>query len=213
MLCNSQQVNSIHTWGNMLYDSRYHQSNPAQSSSATLHFCSVDSMNVCGTIELLASAQSAKLLSQYSDGPVAHAVARDKVANVLLASKGRGAAGGPAHTAQDLARSIARELLSPLLDTACCRLASLLRHAFDIAADSQQLLQGDALTLPINEYAFWSFLLPCCKAPASACSHERQYNLNGYALVSNPPTQMAFSEFRQLSVECLHQASLQLVSA
>ncbi|KAL0037146.1 hypothetical protein WJX79_002609 [Trebouxia sp. C0005] len=68
-------------------------------------------------------------------------VARDKVANVLLASKGRGAAGGPAHTAQDLARSIARELLSPLLDTACCRLASLLRHAFDIAADSQQLLQ------------------------------------------------------------------------
>ena len=71
-----------------------------------------------------------------------HAVARDKVANVLLASKGRGAAGGPAHTAQDLARSIARELLGPLLETACSRLASLLRHAFDIAADSQQLLQG-----------------------------------------------------------------------
>lgn len=70
-------------------------------------------------------------------------VAKDKVANVLLASKGRGAAGGPAHTAQDLSRSIARELLGPLLDTACCRLASLLRHAFDIAADSQQLLQGE----------------------------------------------------------------------
>lgn len=73
-------------------------------------------------------------------------VARDKVANVLLASKGRGAAGGPAHTAQDLARSIARELLGPLLETACYRLASLLRHAFDIAADSQALLQGN----PIN---------------------------------------------------------------
>ena len=70
------------------------------------------------------------------------AVAKDKVANVLLASKGRGPAGGPAHTAQDLARSIARELLGPLLDTACSRLASLLRHTFDIAADSQQLLQG-----------------------------------------------------------------------
>ena len=69
-------------------------------------------------------------------------VARDKVANVLLASKGRGASGGSAHTAQDLARSIARELLGPLLETACSRLASLLRHAFDIAADSQQLLQG-----------------------------------------------------------------------
>ena len=69
-------------------------------------------------------------------------VARDKVANVLLASKGRGASGGSAHTAQDLARSIAKELLGPLLETACSRLASLLRHAFDIAADSQQLLQG-----------------------------------------------------------------------
>lgn len=68
-------------------------------------------------------------------------VAKDKVANVLLASKGRGASGGPAHTAQDLARNIARELLGPLLETACSRLASLLRHAFDIAADSQQLLQ------------------------------------------------------------------------
>ena len=130
-------------------------------------------MNLFGTMGMLASAQSAKLLSQHSHGPVADAVARDKVANVLLASKGRGAAGGPAHTAQDLARSIARELLSPLLDTACCRLASLLRHAFDIAADSQQLLQGDALTLLHNKHAFWSFLLPCCQALASACSDDR----------------------------------------
>ena len=81
----------------------------------------------------------AKLLAYHLG---AGAVARDKVANVLLASKGRGASGGPAHTAQDLARSIARELLGPLLDTACSRLASLLRHTFDIAADSQQLLQG-----------------------------------------------------------------------
>ncbi len=130
-------------------------------------------VNVIGTIGMLASAQSAKPLLKHSHGPVADAVARDKVANVLLASKGRGAAGGPAHTAQDLARSIARELLSPLLDTACCRLASLLRHAFDIAADSQQLLQGDALTLPINEHACWSFLLPCCQALASVCSDQR----------------------------------------
>lgn len=130
-------------------------------------------VNITGTIGVLASAQSAKLLLQHPHGPGADAVARDKVANVLLASKGRGAAGGPAHTAQDLARSIARELLSPLLDTACCRLASLLRHAFDIAADSQQLLQGDAWTLLNNKHAFWSFLLPCCQAPASACSDER----------------------------------------
>ena len=130
-------------------------------------------VNVVGTIGMLALAQSAKLLFKHSHGPVADAVARDKVANVLLASKGRGAAGGPAHTAQDLARSIARELLSPLLDTACCRLASLLRHAFDIAADSQQLLQGDALTLPSNKHAFWSFLLSCCQAFASACFDER----------------------------------------
>jgi len=122
-------------------------------------------MHVIGTIGMLASAQSTRLLLQYCHGPVADAVARDKVANVLLASKGRGAAGGPAHTAQDLARSIARELLRPLLDTACCRLASLLRHAFDIAADSQQLLQGEALTLPNKKHAFWSFaakLLSSC---------------------------------------------------
>lgn len=75
---------------------------------------------------------------------LAAAVARDKVANVLLASKGR-ATGGAAHTAQGLARSIARELLGPLLETACSRLASLLRHAFDIAAESQAILQGHQL--------------------------------------------------------------------
>ena len=72
---------------------------------------------------------------------LAAAVARDKVANVLLASKGR-ATGGAAHTAQGLARSIARELLGPLLETACSR---LLRHAFDIAAESQAILQGHLL--------------------------------------------------------------------
>lgn len=74
------------------------------------------------------------------------AVAKDKVANVLLATKGR-ASGGAAHTAQGLARSIARELLGPLLETACSRLASLLRHAFDIAAESQQILQGQVYAL------------------------------------------------------------------
>lgn len=82
---------------------------------------------------------------------------------MLLASKGRGASGGPAHTAQDLARNIARELLGPLLETACSRLASLLRHAFDIAADSQQLLQGElkgrVLSLLLN-FAYATTLLP-----------------------------------------------------
>ena len=44
--------------------------------------------------------------------------------------------------AQGIARSAARELLGPLLDTACARLGFVLRRAFDIASERQHLLRG-----------------------------------------------------------------------
>ncbi len=61
------------------------------------------------------------------------------MANVLLA-KGSGL--NIAHAAQGIARSVARELLSPLLDAACARLGFVLRRAYDVACERQQLLEG-----------------------------------------------------------------------
>ena len=71
----------------------------------------------------------------------AHAVTRDKVANLLLAYKGR-SGGGTGRVAEELARAAAREALSPLLDTACARLGAVVRRAYDIAADQAQLQRG-----------------------------------------------------------------------
>eukprot|EP00878_Enallax_costatus_P025746 GHUV01027572.1.p1 GENE.GHUV01027572.1~~GHUV01027572.1.p1 ORF type:complete len:414 (+),score=163.76 GHUV01027572.1:164-1405(+) len=71
------------------------------------------------------------------------AVARDRVANVLLAYKGKNHLGGAARAAEDIARQTARELLGPLLDAACSRLAFVLRKALDIAAD-KSMKQGPA---------------------------------------------------------------------
>ena len=74
---------------------------------------------------------------------VVPAVARDRVANVLLALRVKGCPSEGAHrAAQDIARQAARDLLGPLLDTACARLGSVLRRAFDIAADVQTLAAG-----------------------------------------------------------------------
>lgn len=64
------------------------------------------------------------------------AVGKDKVANVLLPQRARGGADSALLAAQEIARSSAREVLSPLLDTACARLSAVLRRAFDIAVDS-----------------------------------------------------------------------------
>ena len=65
------------------------------------------------------------------------------MANVLLALRVKGGPSEGAHrAAQDIARQAARDLLGPLLDTACARLGSVLRRAFDIAADVQTLAAG-----------------------------------------------------------------------
>ncbi|CAN6443614.1 unnamed protein product [Victoria cruziana] len=62
-------------------------------------------------------------------------VSREKVANILLAHAGRGGGGGVAGAAAEIARAAARSWLAPLLDTACDRLAFVLRNLFDLAAE------------------------------------------------------------------------------
>ncbi len=54
---------------------------------------------------------------------------------MLLAYKGKNNHGGAARAAEDIARQTARELLGPLLDTACSRLALVIRRVFDIAVE------------------------------------------------------------------------------
>lgn len=63
------------------------------------------------------------------------AVAQNKMANVLLAYKGRNRFGGYGQAAEDIARSTAREALGPLLDAACARLANVLRRCYDISSE------------------------------------------------------------------------------
>ncbi|KAK4398376.1 Dynamin-related protein 5A [Sesamum angolense] len=62
-------------------------------------------------------------------------VSREKVANILLAHTGRGGSRGLTEAAAEIARAAARSWLAPLLDTACDRLAFVLRNLFDIAIE------------------------------------------------------------------------------
>ncbi|KAK4439181.1 Dynamin-related protein 5A [Sesamum alatum] len=62
-------------------------------------------------------------------------VSREKVANILLAHAGRGGSRGLTEAAAEIARAAARSWLAPLLDTACDRLAFVLRNLFDIAIE------------------------------------------------------------------------------
>lgn len=62
-------------------------------------------------------------------------VSREKVANILLAHAGRGGSRGITEAAAEIARAAARSWLSPLLDTACDRLAYVLRKLFDLAVE------------------------------------------------------------------------------
>lgn len=58
-----------------------------------------------------------------------------QVANILLAHAGRGGGGGVMEAAAEIARAAARSWFSPLLDTACDRLAFVLRNLFDLAME------------------------------------------------------------------------------
>ncbi|KAF3794495.1 hypothetical protein EJ110_NYTH07320 [Nymphaea thermarum] len=62
-------------------------------------------------------------------------VSRETVANILLAHAVRGGGGGVAGAAVEIARATARSWLAPLLDTACDRLAYVLRNLFDLAVE------------------------------------------------------------------------------
>ena len=72
-----------------------------------------------------------------------HAVAKDKVANMLLAVRGRSGGSSCKKVAQDLSRDAAREQLKPLLETACARLASVLVRSFDIAVEQEQTTKSE----------------------------------------------------------------------
>ncbi|XP_031266551.1 dynamin-related protein 5A isoform X1 [Pistacia vera] len=62
-------------------------------------------------------------------------VSREKVANILLAHAGRGGSRGITEAAAEIARAAARSWFSPLLDTACDRLAFVLGNLFDLALE------------------------------------------------------------------------------
>ncbi|XP_008812161.2 dynamin-related protein 5A [Phoenix dactylifera] len=62
-------------------------------------------------------------------------VSREKVANILLAHAGRGGGGGVTEAAAEIARATARAWIAPLLDTACERLAFVLKSLFDLAIE------------------------------------------------------------------------------
>lgn len=62
-----------------------------------------------------------------------------QVANILLAHAGRGGAGRLTEAAAEIARAFARSWLSPLLDTACDRLAFVLRNLFDLAIERNRV--------------------------------------------------------------------------
>ena len=80
---------------------------------------------------------------QFQSGPWCNAVAKTRVANVLLALKLKGGAmDGAATAAQDIARSSARDALNPLMDCATARLAFVLRTTFDIALEILTTLKG-----------------------------------------------------------------------
>ncbi|KAL8171912.1 LOW QUALITY PROTEIN: hypothetical protein V2J09_023716 [Rumex salicifolius] len=70
-------------------------------------------------------------------------VSREKVANILLAHAGRGGGRGSAEAAAEIARTAARSWLSPLLDTACDRLAFVLGNLFDLAIERNHRRMSD----------------------------------------------------------------------
>ena len=60
------------------------------------------------------------------------------MANIILAHAGRGGGSGIAEAAAQIARAAAKSWLAPLLDTACERLAFVLRNLFDLAMEKNQ---------------------------------------------------------------------------
>lgn len=83
-------------------------------------------------------------------------VARDKVANVLLAHRGVSSGSMCDQVAQQIACGMANAMLLPLLDAASKRLAGMLRRVFDIgklAMDSRSGGPGDVLRMYVSFHA------------------------------------------------------------
>ncbi|KAM7277538.1 hypothetical protein ACFE04_004672 [Oxalis oulophora] len=70
-------------------------------------------------------------------------VSREKVANILLAHAGRGGGKGSTEAAIEIGRAAARSWLAPLLDTACDRLAFVLRNLFDLALERNHVRDSE----------------------------------------------------------------------
>ncbi|KAK8970118.1 Dynamin-related protein 5A [Platanthera guangdongensis] len=70
-------------------------------------------------------------------------VSREKVANILLAHAGRGGGGGLVEAAAEIARAAARAWLAPILETACERLAFVLKSLFDLAVERNSSHDSD----------------------------------------------------------------------
>ncbi|KAD2394462.1 hypothetical protein E3N88_41439 [Mikania micrantha] len=62
-------------------------------------------------------------------------VSREKVANIILAHARSGGERGIAKAAAEIARAAAKSWIAPLLDTACERLAFVLKNLFDLAME------------------------------------------------------------------------------
>eukprot|EP00892_Ulva_mutabilis_P000651 jgi/Ulvmu1/10587/UM065_0041.1 len=83
-------------------------------------------------------------------------VARDKVANVLLAHRGVSSGAMCDQVAQQISCGMANAMLLPLLDAASKRLAQMLRRVFDIAKlamDSRSGGPGDLLRMYVSFHA------------------------------------------------------------
>ncbi|KAI3774992.1 hypothetical protein L1987_49559 [Smallanthus sonchifolius] len=70
-------------------------------------------------------------------------VSREKMSNITLAHAGRGGGRGIQEAAAEIARAAAKSWLAPLLDTACERLAFVLRNLFALSMEKNQHLYFD----------------------------------------------------------------------
>ena len=116
--------------------------------------------------------------------------------NVLLAHKAKGSGVNTGRAAQGIACSAARELLGPLLDTACARLGFVLRRAFDIASERQHLLQGPLhshvlLTLNVTIASPASCSLQVSYFCIRPTAFPSKFNANGVALAECIPHESA----------------------
>ncbi|GAQ92749.1 Vacuolar sorting protein VPS1 [Klebsormidium nitens] len=87
------------------------------------------------------------------------AVSREKVANLLLCKAGGFGGSGAAIAAAgaELGRSAARTFLAPLLETACDRLAHVIRALFDLAADMVKHSAEEAGACPVSLAPYSAF--------------------------------------------------------